>query len=100
MVKTELYFGRTIGTNGYVSDEQWDNFIKHVSTLYFPDGLTVLDAVGQWKMADGTIIKEHTKIVIVLHENNTNTDTIRNIYKNTFNQESVLRVDYVVDVQF
>lgn len=95
-----MYFGRSIGVNGYVTDEQWENFIKSVVTLYFPDGLTIINALGQWRTVDNSIIQEHTKIVIILHDNNNAIDAVCEIYKNKYHQESVLRVDYNVNVWF
>lgn len=104
MVKTELYFGRTIGINGYVSDIQWNQFLQNVVTLYFPDGFTTLTGTGQWKMENGDIVKERTMIVIILHDNtgfaNDNITLIKNAYCRRFHQESVMRIDSKVSVQF
>ena len=38
----------------------------HQHTPRFPDGLTVLDAAGQWRDGSGAIMRERTKLVIVL----------------------------------
>ena len=60
-----------------------------------PDGLTVLDAAGQWRDASGAIVRERSKLVVILAEPGAaamrRTDEIAQAYKRTFDQEAVLR---------
>ena len=37
------------------------------TTPRFPEGLTVLEAAGQWQEADGDIIEEFSKVVLLLY---------------------------------
>lgn len=112
MIKTELYFGndislflRNIGNAGdTVTNEQWKVFMEKYITPHFSDGFTVINGYGQWKNADGTITHENSKILILLHGNsvseNNKIDEIVYKYKYLFNQESVMRIDYEVNVTF
>ncbi len=64
-------------------------------TPRFPDGLTILDANGQFLGSKG-IIKEKTKLLILIYSNREeDKQEIQEIideYKTKFQQESVLRV--------
>ena len=46
----ELLFGRDIGRRGGVSAAAWARFVARELTPRFPDGLTVTDATGQWRI--------------------------------------------------
>ena len=91
-----LFFGRSQGTIEVVSEEQWRAFLADEVTPRFPDGLTVLDAAGQWREDSGEIVRERTKLLLVLAPPGENamqrTDEIADAYKRTFGQSSVLRV--------
>ena len=73
-------------------------------TPRFPDGLTVLDAQGQWRDSEGLFRKERSKLLVVLVP--PGDDGMRLIgevsdeYKRRFRQESVLRVVYDACVTF
>ena len=98
MVKTELYFGRDIGKEGYVTDEQWLDFVIDVISMKF-DGFTILDGIGVWKGAS-----EECKVVVFLHvgtgDTRANIDNIREEYRQRFGQKEVLRVDIDVSASF
>ena len=66
-IRTELYFGRNIPSGGTVSDADWQKFVDEVVTPRFPDGLTVLDADGQWRGKDGSIAREESKVIVLLY---------------------------------
>ena len=91
-----LFFGRNRGGVEVVSDSQWRAFLAEEITPRFPDGLTVVDAAGQWRGPSGTIERERTKMLIVLaapgEEGMRRTGEIAEAYKHTFGQSSVLRV--------
>lgn len=91
-----LFFGRSQGEVEVVSEEAWHAFLAEEVTPRFPDGLTVLDAVGQWREGSGAIVLERTKLLLVLTPPGADamqrTDEIANAYKHAFGQSSVLRV--------
>lgn len=91
-----LFFGRGNADNRQVvSDQQWNEFLEDTITVEFPDGLTVLDAYGQYTNSDGILIEEDTKILIILVPPNANSapgiDRIIEGYKSRFAQQGVLR---------
>jgi hypothetical protein len=94
LVRSELYFGRERPTGGTVSEAEWGQFLAEHVTPRFPDGLTVLEAAGQYRDATGRIVREQSKVVVILHPGTPQTwgaiDEIRTIYKKLFDQESVL----------
>lgn len=94
LVQDELYFGRN-KPGGEVSDAEFANFLKVIVTPRFPDGLTVLSGIGQFRGSQG-IIREKTKLLILIHSNSQeDRQEIQEIidkYKDQFQQESVLRV--------
>lgn len=93
-VQDELYFGRNKPV-GQVSERDFQIFLQNEVTPCFPNGLTVLDANGQFLGSNG-IIKEKTKLLILIHSNSQeDQQEIQEIiddYKDKFQQESVLRV--------
>ncbi len=103
--RTELYFGRDKNDGTQVSEDEWESFLDEFVTPRFPAGLTVLDAKGQWKNK-GKIIKESSKLLILLYpvnnrkSSNRKIEQIRNAYKKRFNQFSVIRVDSMQMVFF
>lgn len=96
-LKTELYFGLSKPDGKLISENEWQRFTdKYISPL-FNKGLTVFDAAGQWQLLKtGEIIKEKTKVLILLHNDDEvsskNINHIRVNYMKIFNQESVLRI--------
>ena len=90
-----LFFGRNRGGVEVVSDAGWRTFLAEEVTPRFPDGLTVVDAAGQWRGPSGTIERERAKVLVVLAAPGTegmrHTGEIAEAYKRTFGQESVLR---------
>ncbi|MES1021651.1 DUF3574 domain-containing protein [Gloeocapsa sp. BRSZ] len=98
LLQDELYFGRS-RPGGIVSEEQFQRFLRNVVTPRFPDGLTVVDASGQFRGSNGTIVREPTKVLILIYPNSPAKrraiEEIVNLYKTQFQQESVLRVTSV-----
>jgi hypothetical protein len=105
--RTELFFG-TAKPDGVVTDDEFFAFIDAEVTPRFPDGLTLLKGDGQFRGEDGVIIKEDSFVLILLHpvedfrENSRRINAIRRLYRQQFQQESVLRVDdpFAVRVSF
>jgi Protein of unknown function (DUF3574) len=90
----ELLFGRRIGDHGIVSEGAWRRFVAREITPRFPDGLTVLEARGQWRNpASKRIIRERSNVVlIVLPGNAEDQDRLGEVaeaYKRQFHQQSV-----------
>jgi hypothetical protein len=92
-MRTNLYFGLNRKT-GSISETQWRAFLRDVVTPHFPQGLTVWEAGGQWRRSDGAIVKERSKVLLLVHDDSPSvhasiTDIIER-YKKSFEQESVL----------
>src|ERR1041385_7393480 len=91
-----LYFGRNIGDTAVVTDSAWSVFVHEVITPAFPEGATVWDAAGQWRAPDGTVVREKSFVVELLHL--VTPDVERRVtqvmaeYKRRFAQQSVLRM--------
>ena len=90
-----MFFGRSREGVEVVSDAGWRTFLAEEITPRFPDGLTVVDAAGQWRTPSGRIERERTKMLLVLAppgaESLRRTDEIAEAYKRTFGKEAVLR---------
>jgi len=95
----ELVFGRGASDGStVVTESDWSDFLAAEATPRFPDGLTVIDARGQWRGADGRIVSEATKQLwlvlpgIPLEEAIHRTTPLTAAYRTRFGQESVLSV--------
>ena len=51
----------------YAAPEQWRQFLAEVVTPRFPQGLTVWPASGQWRTQDGSITREASYALNLLH---------------------------------
>jgi hypothetical protein len=95
MVRDTIYFGRNKPTGGSVSDHEWQRFLSEVVTPRFPDGLTVMEATGQWKGKNGLVEREQSEVVTLLHNGErTKQQAVAELianYKRRFHQEAVLR---------
>ena len=96
MIAADLYFGRAIPGGGTVTDTDWQQFVDDEVTPRFPDGLTITDALGQWRGLSG-IVQEKTKRLSVMiagvPAEIAKLDAIRSAYRSQFRQESVLIVE-------
>ena len=91
----EMIFGRNIGEiAGAVSEEEWLRFVDEVVTPRFPDGLTVIDAYGQWwNPPEGRIEREPAKLLLVVLTREAAAPAPRRdraAYKRRFSQQSVI----------
>ena len=104
MVKTELFFGDAKFNGGTVSAKEWQSFVDKEITPRFPDGLTLLDGTGQWRTKTGTFIREHTRVLVIVHKPNREDGlriaAIRARYRQLFGQELVLEVTSAVHASF
>jgi hypothetical protein len=89
----QMLFGRAIGTQGEVTEEDWRDFAATTLTPHFPDGLTVFDGSGQFRDAGGTVVRERAKIVLVVVSDAAGAmaraEAVAAAYKQRFRQESV-----------
>jgi hypothetical protein len=92
----EAFFGRSSGGREAVDDAAWARFLDEVVTPAFPDGLTVLDAAGQWRTSDGRVARERSKVLIVALPGATPDRALARLapvtaaYRARFAQESVM----------
>ena len=95
-VEYRLFMGRGGGDGEVVDDAAWEAFLSDTVTPRFPDGLTVLDARGQWRGSSGAIQSERSKVLLVLAPPGGDAPRliaeIADEYIRAFQQESVLRV--------
>lgn len=101
--QTTLYFGLS-RPGGTITPDEWADFLADTITPRFPAGLTVLEARGQWQEASGEILREPTRVVVIVHPPDAASDRaleeIRDEYRHRFQQEAVLRVDTPVQMGF
>ena len=104
MVRTQLYFGMSMPGGRTVADAEWAAFLDTHVTPKFKDGLTVIDASGQYMSDSGELVREKAKVLIVVHadspQSRIDIHNIISAYKTQFRQESVLRVTEPVGVSF
>ncbi len=103
--RTELYYGAGRLPADGTKDTRWENYINEVVTPRFPEGLTLLEGTGQWRVKEGqTPRRNRTRILILIHEDteekSRKVDEIRTLWKEISGQQSVLRVSQPADVSF
>jgi purine-nucleoside phosphorylase len=102
-VRTEIFFGTT--RNGQSIDaKEWKSFLDSHITPAFPEGLTVVDAQGQWRNSKGALITEPSKVVVLIYSpGKDKAAAIKSIvekYKALYGQESVLEATAPVTASF
>jgi hypothetical protein len=106
-LRSELYFGigdLDISDNGK-GEMRWRAFLDREVTPRFPDGLTVLDAYGQWlDHGKKEPSRLRSKVLVILHEdtpaNRAAIDAIRLAWKTATHDQSVLLDTERVEVSF
>jgi hypothetical protein len=102
--QVDLYFGRGLGGDAVVSEEAFRDFVAQDVTPLFPEGLSVIDVAGQFRDSAGTIVREPSKLLILLVPDVAavapDVDTIIAAYKERFDQQSVLHAEQPVCVAF
>ena len=103
-MRSELVFGRSKADGSTVTEAQWRAFVDEHVTPRFPDGLTIVDASGQWRDRTGAVIREASKLVLILHPADEKSrraiEEIRTLYRKLFDQESVLLMSTFSRVSF
>lgn len=104
MQQTTLYFGLSRPAGKDITAPEWQQFVDKDVTPRFKNGLTVFDTRGQWLGNDGKVAREPGKALMLIHgkdaQSESNIEALRGVYKSRFAQESVMRVDQPVCVQF
>src|SRR5262245_6962755 len=94
LVSETLYFG-TAKPGGIVDTAEWERFLRESVTSRFPEGLTVWQASGRWRGADGKIVEEASQVLNLIHAGDEASERkvaeIASDYKSRFQQEAVLR---------
>ena len=92
-VRTTLYFGLA-RPKGSVTELEWQIFLRDEVTRRFPDGLTVWEAEGQWRTPAGSIDREQSKVVLLVHPDTAaarqSVQSVVEAYRKAFEQQSVL----------
>jgi hypothetical protein len=92
-IRTTLYFGLS-RPKGAVSELEWQIFVRDEVTKRFPDGLTVWEAEGQWLTPAGSIDREQSKVLLLVHADTPaarqSVQAVIQAYRSTFEQQSVL----------
>lgn len=104
MRTAQLFFGRNIGDKPGVSEADFQAFVDSELTPRFPQGLTVLEGGGQWKGAENILIREASKVVVLIFPKGVGgmakVREVRETYKRRFNQEAVLTITQDACVAF
>ena len=103
--RTELYFGAGSISDADKPDERWENYINDIVTPRFPEGLTLLEGTGQWRVKPDQKPRRHrTRILILIHkdtpEKSKQVDEIRSLWREISGHQSVLRVSQPAKVSF
>jgi aromatic ring-cleaving dioxygenase len=104
VARTELFFGLRKPNGTEVNNAEFQRFLDREVTPRFSDGFTLIAANGQFKNERGTILKERSNLLILLHpvatNDNQKIEQIRKAYITTFQQQSVLRTDQLSCASF
>ncbi len=104
-VRTELYFGlapwEAEGLGLSAAECTWRSFLDEEVTPRFPDGLTVLDAYGQWRADEASgIDRVRSRVLVIVHPDTpakrAGIEAIRKAYLERTGAQSVLAVETVI----
>lgn len=102
MVETKLYFGLTTSDGVPVLKVQWKDFVAEQVSPRFPQGFTVVNAKGQWQDRTGKLVRENTRLLIIVHEKSEKAAqdiaALKAIYIKRFKQSSVFHTESPVRV--
>jgi len=92
-VEVDLFYGA-------VSDAEWASYLVEDVTPRFPDGLTAIDAAGQWRDPSGVIQRERSKMLILIvfdaPAHLPKVQAIIDAYLKRFNHQAVLHTEHAV----
>ena len=102
--RSEMYFAVERRDGTPVTEQEWASFLEQVVTPRFPAGLTVFNGAGQWRSADGHIVREPSKVLVILYPSSESADAkideVRRLYCERFKQEAVMKVTSAAQVAF
>jgi hypothetical protein len=100
----QLFFGRNVGDEPKVTEADFRRFVDEELTPRFPDGLTVLDGGGQWRGDANKLVREASKVVLIVlpkgRDASGKIEAVRSAYKARFHQDSVMLVTQASCVSF
>jgi hypothetical protein len=105
-VESKLYFGLGPADQPAqgISEAAWRQFLDHEVSPRFPEGLSVLDAYGQWQPAQGTLERLRSKVLLIDYpdsaDNRRKVEAIRIAWKQRTGDRSVLRVTQPAEISF
>ena len=92
-IQAELLFGLSMPTGALITPSQFDAFVAAEIVPRFPAGLTVLPGAGRWRAANGQMVVEGAKMLMVIAPDTQATAAslreIRQAYRTQFQQQSV-----------
>ena len=99
-LEIDLYFGGEAGNGRAVSEAEWAAFMAEEVTPRFPDGLSVLDVAGQYREPSGRMVRERTKLLVVVvfdaPAHLAKVQAIVDAYNRRHSQNSVFRTEHPV----
>ncbi|WP_257388893.1 DUF3574 domain-containing protein [Tahibacter caeni] len=104
VIEDRLFFGLSRPDGTTIAEAQWQAFLRDEVTPRFPQGLTVVDASGQWRNADGSLSREASRVLTLAHADDAANEAavvaIVQAYKRAFDQEAVLRLKQAACASF
>jgi hypothetical protein len=95
-LQVDLYFGRDT-PRGELSEAEWAAFLAAEVTPRFPDGLSVLDVAGQHRAPSGVVVREKTKLLVVVvfdpPAHRPKVEAVVEAYAKRYGQHSVFRTE-------
>ena len=99
-MEVDLYFGGDAGNGRAVSDAEWAAFMAEEVTPRFPDGLSVIDVAGQYREPSGRMVREKTKLIVVVifdaPAHLAKVQALIEAYNRRHSQNSVFRTEHAV----
>ena len=99
-VEVDLFFGGEAGNGRAVSEAEWAAFMAEEVTPRFPDGLSVIDVAGQYREPSGRLVREKTKLIVVVifdaPAHLPKVQAVIDAYNRRHNQNSVFRTEHAV----
>jgi uncharacterized protein DUF3574 len=99
-LEVHLFFGGEAGNGRAVSEAEWAAFMAEEVTPRFPDGLSVIDVAGQYREPSGRMVREKTKLIVVVvfdaPTHLANVQAVIDAYNRRHSQNSVFRTEHAV----
>lgn len=88
----QLFLGA--GKPAALTDRDLSRFVDQEVTPRFPDGVTVVDGGGQWKGSENRMIREASKVVLVVlpttGTGHGKVEAVRTAYRTRFKREPIV----------